>query len=59
MVRPVFSAAMSAVPYRKDFYLKLGSDEDTVKGALGPYLEALTKIVEINKALLAQPENKY
>jgi hypothetical protein len=59
LIRPVFSAAMSACPYRKDFYAKLGSDEATVKAALGPYLASLQKIIDIIKALQAQPEFKY
>ncbi|KAK8119816.1 Pleckstrin-like proteiny domain-containing family A member 8 [Apiospora kogelbergensis] len=30
LIKPVFSAAMSACPYRKDFYSKLGSDDAKV-----------------------------
>ncbi|KAL2047526.1 hypothetical protein ABVK25_011455 [Lepraria finkii] len=30
MVKPIFSAAMSATPYRKDFYMKLGDDQGKV-----------------------------
>ncbi|KAH0559928.1 hypothetical protein GP486_003551 [Trichoglossum hirsutum] len=47
MVKPVFSAAMSATPYRKDFYQKLGDDQEQVKAKLEAWLTALEKQVEI------------
>ncbi|KAL2166984.1 hypothetical protein VTG60DRAFT_1907 [Thermothelomyces hinnuleus] len=59
LVKPVFSAAMSACPYRKDFYSKLGSDEEKVKEELRQYLEALDKIVAILKAFLESKEAKW
>jgi len=52
LVKPVFSAAMSACPYRKDFYSKLGDDQDKVNAQLKEYLAALQKIVDILKAFL-------
>jgi hypothetical protein len=58
-VKPVFSAAMSACPYRKDFYVKLGSDEEKVKVELGKYLEALDKVVGILKGFLDTPDAKW
>jgi len=38
--------AMSACPYRADFYAKLGSDQGLVKQDLTVYLAGLRKIVE-------------
>ncbi|KAL8408341.1 hypothetical protein RB594_006951 [Gaeumannomyces avenae] len=59
IVKPVFSAAMSAVPYRKDFYAKVGSDEEKVKADLGEYLASLDKIVGILKGFLDRKEAKW
>ena len=59
MVKPIFSAAMSACPYRKDFYAKLGSDLEKVIEQLRTYLAALDKIVGILKAFLASKEAKW
>ncbi|KAI1845849.1 hypothetical protein JX265_011256 [Neoarthrinium moseri] len=59
LVKPVFSAAMSACPYRKDFYLKLGSDPEKVKTELRPYLKALEDIVAILKGFLDRKEAKW
>ncbi|KAL2130597.1 hypothetical protein VTI74DRAFT_6196 [Chaetomium olivicolor] len=59
LVKPVFSAAMSACPYRKDFYAKLGEDEEKVKEELREYLAALDKIVAILKAFLDSKEAKW
>ncbi|KAK4112649.1 glycolipid transfer protein, partial [Canariomyces notabilis] len=59
LVKPVFSAAMSACPYRKDFYAKLGSDEAKVKEELREYLAALDKIVAILKAFLDSKDAKW
>ncbi|KAM7207181.1 glycolipid transfer protein [Naviculisporaceae sp. PSN 640] len=58
MIKPIFSAAMSATPYRKDFYAKLGP-EDLVNAQLKEYLAALEKIVEILKEFLARKEAKW
>ncbi|EGR47896.1 uncharacterized protein TRIREDRAFT_22484 [Trichoderma reesei QM6a] len=52
LIKPVFSAAMSACPYRKDFYTKLGSDQDKVVSDLRVYLASLEKIVGILKGFL-------
>jgi hypothetical protein len=52
MVKPVFSAAMSATPYRKDFYEKLGDDQEQVKAKLETWLNALEQQVEILKVFL-------
>lgn len=50
---------MSACPYRKDFYAKLGSDQDKVASQLRVYLAALEKIVGILKEFLARKESKW
>lgn len=47
LVRPVFKLAMKACPYRKDFFAKLGADQDKVNAQLKEWLEALEKIVKI------------
>ncbi|KAF8985870.1 hypothetical protein BGZ46_000973 [Entomortierella lignicola] len=45
VVRPVFSVAMKACPYRSDFYAKLGSDQSLVQQDLSAYLGGLRTIV--------------
>lgn len=47
LIRPVFKLAMNACPYRKDFFEKLGADQDKVNAQLKEWLEALEKIVKI------------
>jgi hypothetical protein len=59
LVKPVFSAAMSACPYRNDFYSKLGFDVDAVVTQLKAYLTALNNIVAILKEFLASKEAKW
>jgi hypothetical protein len=59
IIKPIFSAAMSATPYRKDFYKKLGDDESAVTTKLGEWLAALEKIVGILKEFLARKEAKW
>lgn len=57
-VKPIFSAAMSATPYRKDFYERLGG-EQVVEPKLKPWLEALEKQVAILKDFMASKEAKW
>ena len=59
VVKPIFSAAMSACPYRKDFYAKLGSDEAQVQADLRTYVASLENIVGILKGFLETPEAKW
>jgi hypothetical protein len=59
LVKPVFSAAMSACPYRKDFYSKLGADQDAVTSEFRIYLAALEKIVGILKGFQERKEAKW
>lgn len=60
LIKPVFSAAMGATPYRRDFYAKLdgGAGQNKVAELLEAWLSALERIVAILKAFLARPENK-
>jgi hypothetical protein len=61
MVKPIFSAAMSACPYRKDFYAKLGGagDEEKVQSEMKTWLAALERIIAILKAFLERKEAKW
>ncbi|KAL6240000.1 hypothetical protein BDW75DRAFT_196685 [Aspergillus navahoensis] len=59
VIKPIFSAAMSATPYRKDFYAKLGSDEAKVKAALEREVAALEKRVEILKSFQERKEAQW
>jgi hypothetical protein len=59
LIKPVFSAAMSATPYRKDFYTKLGDDQEQVKREMEAWLKALEVQVVILKAFLATKEAKW
>ncbi|KAL9604161.1 MAG: hypothetical protein Q9219_000749, partial [cf. Caloplaca sp. 3 TL-2023] len=57
LVKPVFSAAMSATPYKKDFYAKMSAgggerDQEKVKVELARWLDALEGQVKILKAFL-------
>ncbi|KAK6454156.1 glycolipid transfer protein domain-containing protein [Scheffersomyces xylosifermentans] len=47
LVKPIFKLAMKACPYRKDFFAKLGADQDVVTKQLEAWLEALENIVDI------------
>ncbi|KAI1491289.1 het-c [Biscogniauxia mediterranea] len=58
LIKPVFSAAMSACPYRRDFYPKLG-DEAKVPVELRTYLAALENIVGILKGFQSRKEAKW
>jgi len=59
LVKPVFSAAMSACPYRKDFYAKLGSDQEKVMSELRIWLKALETQVNILKGFLDRKSSKW
>lgn len=59
LIKPVFSAAMSAVPYRKDFYAKLGDDQEQVQREMKAWLDALERLVAILKEFLASKEAKW
>jgi len=59
LVKPIFSAAMSATPYRKDFYAKISNDPTKGQEALKAWLEALEKRVSILKQFQQQKEAKW
>ncbi|OJJ60548.1 hypothetical protein ASPSYDRAFT_42303 [Aspergillus sydowii CBS 593.65] len=59
IIKPIFSAAMSATPYRKDFYAKLGSDDAKVKAALEREVAALEERVTILKSFQDRKEAKW
>jgi hypothetical protein len=59
MIKPIFSAAMSATPYRKDFYTKLGADLAKVTAELRIWLASLEKIIAILKGFLERKEAKW
>jgi hypothetical protein len=59
MIKPVFSAAMSATPYRKDFYAKLGDDTAKSEAAMAEWVDALEKRVAILKEFQGRKESKW
>ena len=62
LVKPVFSAAMSATPYRKDFYAKLvagGSETGQVERDLEGWVAALEERVAILKTFMGSKEAKW
>jgi hypothetical protein len=59
IIKPIFSAAMSATPYRKDFYSKLGGDDAKVGPELEKWLSALEKVVSVLNQFLAKKEAKW
>lgn len=62
MVKPIFSAAMSATPYRKDFYTKMvAEDTNTAKleDARKVWLEALEQRLKILNSFMASKEAKF
>lgn len=59
LIKPIFSAAMSATPYRADFYAKLGDDQERVNKELDAWLSALEKVVSILKEFQGRKEAKW
>lgn len=62
MVKPIFSAAMSATPYRKDLYAKMlgeGASPETFKTEFEKWLSALETRITILKTFLASKEAKW
>ena len=59
MIKPIFSAAMSATPYRKDFYAKLGDDPAKVQPALEREVKALEERVAILKSFQGRKEAQW
>ncbi|KAL8800005.1 MAG: hypothetical protein Q9182_005486 [Xanthomendoza sp. 2 TL-2023] len=58
LVKPVFSAAMSATPYKKDFYAKMGVEEKA-KVELGRWLDALERQVRVLREFQERKEAKW
>ncbi|KAF1345071.1 HET-C protein [Delphinella strobiligena] len=58
-IKPIFSAAMSATPYRKDFYAKLGDDRAKVQQQLAAWLSGLEKDLAILNKFMASKEAKW
>ncbi|KAJ5119148.1 hypothetical protein N7448_010855 [Penicillium atrosanguineum] len=59
LVKPIFSAAMSATPYRADFYKKLGSDQSKVNTSMEKEVAALEKVVAILKTFQARKDAQW
>ncbi|KAK5200643.1 hypothetical protein LTR16_005397 [Cryomyces antarcticus] len=61
LVKPIFSAAMSATPYRKDFYAKLAAEDnkEMLVREMGEWLEALERQVGELKEFLGRKEAKW
>lgn len=59
MVKPIFSAAMSATPYRKTFYAKLGDDESKVVASMEKEVAALENVVAILKSFQARKDAQW
>lgn len=60
VIKPIFSAAMSATPYRKEFYAKLGNgDETKVSAPMEKEVAALEKVVGIIKTFQARKEAQW
>ncbi|KAL2408011.1 hypothetical protein ABEF95_001793 [Exophiala dermatitidis] len=56
LIRPIFRAAMSAAPRRRDFYIRLsgqGVDPETARQELERWVDALEKIVGILQKFMA------
>jgi hypothetical protein len=50
---------MSATPYRKDFYAKLGEDSEKVKVELENWLAALEERIKVLQEFLGRKEAKW
>lgn len=59
VIKPIFSLAMSAVPYRVEFYKKLGESQALVEEKLKEWLDALGAVVLVLKAFLASKDAKW
>ncbi|MCJ1395817.1 hypothetical protein MMC18_008703 [Xylographa bjoerkii] len=59
LIKPIFSAAMSATPYRKDFYAKLDDDPVQGKREMEKWLGALEERVTILKGFLGSKAAKW
>lgn len=58
VIKPIFNAALSATPYRKDFFDKLGFDA-SAEPALKEYVSALQNQVKILKDFQSRKEAQW
>lgn len=59
MIKPIFSAAMSATPYKADFMKKMGDNQQKIDEALGRWLGKLEEVVGVLKEWLGRKEAKW
>ena len=59
VIKPIFSAAVSATPYKKDFYAKLGDDQRKLTQELEAWLSALERQMVILKKFQATKDAKW
>ncbi|MCJ1291105.1 hypothetical protein MMC34_002648 [Xylographa carneopallida] len=59
LIKPIFAAAMSATPYRKDFYAKLDDDPIQGKREMEKWLAALEERVTILKDFMGSKAAKW
>lgn len=61
VIKPIFTAAMSACPYRKDFYanVKKNQEEASFQAQMRTYLQALQEDVNILKPFVNSKEAKW
>lgn len=61
IIRPIFKAAMSAAPHRRDFYIRLSGEqiqpETTTREKLQVWVSALENLVSILKTFLASKQS--
>ena len=59
LVRPIFAAAMSATPYKKDFLAKLANNQADAEQQQDKWVHALERIVKIMKDFQSRKEAKW
>ncbi|KAJ5594024.1 uncharacterized protein N7459_000232 [Penicillium hispanicum] len=59
VVKKIFGAAMSATPYRKNFYKKLGDDDSKVLESMKKEVDALKNVVGILQEFQKKPEAQW
>lgn len=60
-MKPIFSAAMSATPYKKDFYAKMGAEgeEGRVQAEMGRWLDGLEEKLVVLREFMGRKEAKW
>jgi hypothetical protein len=59
LIKPIFNAAMSATPYRSDFFKKLGTESPESDADLKAWVAALVNQVGILKEFQSRKEAKW